>query len=103
MNHSADPAHDRPPGRRRRPGAASARPPHRRAKRGARRCSTADADRLHRLLVEPPPCRNHPGRRDPKRLDQIEARLIGLKLPGSFADQVYLLRQHITFVRARLH
>ncbi len=37
-----------------------------------------------------------------KRLDQIEARVIGLKLPGSFADQVYLLRQHITFVRARL-
>jgi TRAP-type uncharacterized transport system substrate-binding protein len=37
-----------------------------------------------------------------KRLDQIEARVIGLKLPGSFADQVYLLRQHISFVRARL-
>ena len=37
-----------------------------------------------------------------KRLDQIEARVIGLKLPGSFSDQAYLLRQHITFVRARL-
>jgi TRAP-type uncharacterized transport system substrate-binding protein len=37
-----------------------------------------------------------------KRLDQIEGRVIGLKLPGSFADQVYLLRQHITFVRTRL-
>ena len=37
-----------------------------------------------------------------KRLDQIEAHVIGQKLPGSFADQVYLLRQHITFVRTRL-
>jgi TRAP transporter TAXI family solute receptor len=37
-----------------------------------------------------------------KRLDQIEARVIGLKLPGSFSDQAYLLRQHITFVRSRL-
>jgi TRAP-type uncharacterized transport system substrate-binding protein len=37
-----------------------------------------------------------------KRLDQIEGRVITLKLPGSFADQVYLLRQHINFVRARL-
>ena len=37
-----------------------------------------------------------------KRLDQIEGRVIGLKLPGSFADQVDLLRQHITFVRTRL-
>jgi TRAP-type uncharacterized transport system substrate-binding protein len=37
-----------------------------------------------------------------KRLDEIEAHVIGQKLPGSFADQVYLLRQHITFVRTRL-
>jgi TRAP-type uncharacterized transport system substrate-binding protein len=37
-----------------------------------------------------------------KRLDQIEARVITVKLPGSFADQVYLLRQHIALVRARL-
>jgi TRAP transporter TAXI family solute receptor len=37
-----------------------------------------------------------------KRLDEIEARVIGQKLPGAFADQVYLLRQHINFVRARL-
>jgi len=37
-----------------------------------------------------------------KRLDRIEERVIGLKLPGSFADQVYILRQHINFVRARL-
>jgi TRAP-type uncharacterized transport system substrate-binding protein len=37
-----------------------------------------------------------------KRLDKIEERVIGLKLPGSFADQVYILRQHINFVRARL-
>ena len=37
-----------------------------------------------------------------KRLDKIEERVIGLKLPGSFADQLYVLRQHINFVRARL-
>jgi hypothetical protein len=37
-----------------------------------------------------------------RRLDQIEERVITLRLPGAFADQVYLLRQHITFVRARL-
>ena len=37
-----------------------------------------------------------------KRLDKIEERVIGLKLPGSFADQLYILRQHINFVRARL-
>jgi hypothetical protein len=37
-----------------------------------------------------------------RRLDKIEERVITLKLPGSFADQVYLLRSHIGFVRARL-
>lgn len=37
-----------------------------------------------------------------KHLDKIEERVITLKLPGSFADQVYLLRQHIGFVRSRL-
>ena len=37
-----------------------------------------------------------------RRLDEIEKRVITLRLPGSFADQVYLLRQHIGFVRARL-
>jgi hypothetical protein len=37
-----------------------------------------------------------------KRLDEIEKRVITAKLPGSFADQLYLLRQHITFVRNRL-
>jgi hypothetical protein len=37
-----------------------------------------------------------------RRLDEIERRVITLKLPGSFADQVYLLRQHINFVRTRL-
>lgn len=37
-----------------------------------------------------------------RRLDEIERRVITLKLPGSFADQVYLLRQHIYFVRTRL-
>ncbi len=37
-----------------------------------------------------------------RRLDKIEERVITLKLPGSFADQVYILRQHITFVRNRI-
>ena len=37
-----------------------------------------------------------------RRLDEIEKRVITLKLPGSFADQVYLLRTHINFVRTRL-
>ena len=35
-----------------------------------------------------------------KRLDEIEKRVITVKLPGSFADQVYVLRQHIHFVRS---
>lgn len=37
-----------------------------------------------------------------RRLDKIEERVITLKLPGSFADRVYLLRSHINFVRAHL-
>ncbi len=37
-----------------------------------------------------------------KRLDEIEKRVITIKLPPSFADQVYVLRQHIGFVRNRL-
>ncbi len=37
-----------------------------------------------------------------KRLDEIEKRVITVKLPPSFADQVYVLRQHIGFVRSRL-
>ena len=37
-----------------------------------------------------------------RRLDEIEGRIIGLKLPGSFAEQVYILRQHLTFVRNRI-
>ncbi|HEY2337794.1 MAG TPA: TAXI family TRAP transporter solute-binding subunit [Burkholderiales bacterium] len=36
------------------------------------------------------------------RLDKLEEAVIKLKVPGSFADQVYLLRSHINFVRARL-
>jgi NMT1 family protein len=36
------------------------------------------------------------------RLDEIEKRVITLKLPGSFADQLYVLRQHIHFVRSRI-
>jgi TRAP-type uncharacterized transport system substrate-binding protein len=37
-----------------------------------------------------------------RRLDKIEEQVIKLKLPGSFAEQGYILRQHIGFVRARL-
>jgi len=37
-----------------------------------------------------------------KRLDEIEHRVVTLKLPASFADQVYVLREHIHFARNRL-
>ncbi|MFL5433278.1 MAG: C4-dicarboxylate ABC transporter substrate-binding protein, partial [Myxococcales bacterium] len=37
-----------------------------------------------------------------RRLDEIEKRVITLKLPGSFADQLYVLRQHIQFVRSQI-
>jgi hypothetical protein len=37
-----------------------------------------------------------------KRLDEIERRVVAAKLPGSFADQLYVLRQHIHFVRNRI-
>jgi hypothetical protein len=37
-----------------------------------------------------------------QRLDDIEKRVITVKLPGSFADQVYVLRQHIQFVRNQI-
>ena len=37
-----------------------------------------------------------------RRLDKIEEQVIRLKLPGSFAEQGYILRNHIGFVRARL-
>jgi hypothetical protein len=37
-----------------------------------------------------------------KRLAEIEKTVITNKMPGSFADQVYVLRQHINFVREQL-
>ncbi len=37
-----------------------------------------------------------------KRLDEIERTVITAKMPGSVADQLYVLRQHITWVRERL-
>lgn len=37
-----------------------------------------------------------------KRIDAIEAAVNSAKMPVSFADQVYVLRQHIIFVRDRL-
>ncbi|HEX4598740.1 MAG TPA: TAXI family TRAP transporter solute-binding subunit [Burkholderiaceae bacterium] len=37
-----------------------------------------------------------------ERLEEIEVAVINLKLPPRFADEAYVLRQHIDFVRARL-
>jgi len=37
-----------------------------------------------------------------KQLDEIEKTVIEIKMPGAFADQVYVLRAHINFVRERL-
>jgi hypothetical protein len=37
-----------------------------------------------------------------KRLDEIEKAVISVKIPGSFADELYVLREHIHFVRDRL-
>ncbi len=37
-----------------------------------------------------------------KRLDEIEQRVNGIKMPLPFADQFYVLREHINFVRRRL-
>jgi hypothetical protein len=36
------------------------------------------------------------------QIDAIESAVNGARMPVSFADQVYVLRQHITFVRDRL-
>ena len=36
------------------------------------------------------------------RLDEIEKSVINVKMPGAFADQIYVLRQHIKFVREHL-
>jgi hypothetical protein len=37
-----------------------------------------------------------------KRLDEIEKRIVTVKLPPSFADQLYVLRQHLHFVRNQI-
>lgn len=37
-----------------------------------------------------------------KRLDEIELHVNGIKMPLPFADQFYVLREHINFVRRRL-
>jgi hypothetical protein len=37
-----------------------------------------------------------------KHLDEIEKTVIAIKMPGAFADQVYVLREHINFVREQL-
>jgi hypothetical protein len=36
------------------------------------------------------------------RLEQIENAVINIRIPAAFAEQVYVLREHITFVRERL-
>jgi hypothetical protein len=36
------------------------------------------------------------------RLEEIDNAVINLKIPAAFADQVYVLREHIKFVRERL-
>ena len=38
-----------------------------------------------------------------RRLDQIEQGVNGIKVPLAFADQFYVLREHISFVRGRLN
>jgi hypothetical protein len=38
-----------------------------------------------------------------RRLDAIEESVNGMKMPLSYADQFYVLREHIGFVRARLN
>jgi TRAP-type uncharacterized transport system substrate-binding protein len=37
-----------------------------------------------------------------KRVDEIEKSIISVRMPSSFADEVYVLREHIHFVRSRL-
>lgn len=37
-----------------------------------------------------------------RRLHEIERSVISRKMPGSHAEQIYLLREHIAFVRERL-
>jgi hypothetical protein len=36
------------------------------------------------------------------RLNEIEKSVIARKIPGAYADQSYVLREHIAFVRERL-
>lgn len=37
-----------------------------------------------------------------ERLDEIEKSIISVKMPGAFADQIYVLRRHLRFVRESL-
>ncbi|MCC2655777.1 MAG: C4-dicarboxylate transporter substrate-binding protein [Panacagrimonas sp.] len=55
---------------------------------------------LERAALEP----NTPEQRTAlaARLDEIEKSIIGIKIPGAFADQIYVLRRHIKFVRDSL-
>jgi len=50
------------------------------------------------------PSQTAPGKREEmlRRLDRIEQTVHNMKVPASFADQFYVLRGHISFVRTRL-
>ena len=37
------------------------------------------------------------------RLAEVEKQVISAKMPGAYANQIYVLRQHINFVRERLN
>jgi hypothetical protein len=38
-----------------------------------------------------------------ERLAEVEKTVISAKMPGAYANQIYVLRQHIHFVRERLN
>jgi len=55
---------------------------------------------LERRTLQPLDDAQRQGLRE--RLEEIDKSVIDLKIPAAFADQVYVLREHIGFVRARL-
>jgi len=55
---------------------------------------------LERAALEPMTAEQRPALI--QRLDEIEKAIISLKVPGAYADQIYILRRHIKFVREGL-
>lgn len=55
---------------------------------------------LERAALEPTTPEQRAGLLE--QLDEIEKAIIGIKIPGAFADQIYVLRRHIRFVRDSL-